>query len=452
MLRERLAKIKEIVENGGVVTSQERRGVKGPPIMVTYILIKRCLAPILHSVDFMGNLIMDRLEHYLLTRVEKVPDEVLELRMEVADAAIQKAEFEELYLDGKSEVAMWQGKVDKISEQPITQERGSKAARQKELKPIKDELKAAKEEIKVMFDQYKESKEELTSLSTKLKKALDSIGALDKDLLQRIKDRFEKELGVVDSSYHGGDMEGRSCRRLAEFDIAEKAMAIVREESKRITTADADDLEIDQYTGAFARLLQLTGMMISLCYAPYGTLIDDDMIRAEKIVQKFNEQWRAVFENVPPKVHMWDHLLEDLEFTRGMLYHQEGFIELMHQEGKRMRRRFGGVRGGILKILDSQCQAMVEKHAQEEQIRQVNKKSNRNFKNKEKAEIEEAARKGSNKRRAAEILQQPTITGFKSYLELNIESRQLQKMWEMGDESERGDDEETAIVEDSAVI
>ena len=45
-------------------------------------------------------------------------------------------------------------------------------------------------------------------------------------------------------------------------------------------------------------------------------------------------------QNVPPKVHMWQHLIDDLERTRGMLKLQESKIEVAHQDGRKADLRF----------------------------------------------------------------------------------------------------------------
>ena len=109
--------------------------------------------------------------------------------------------------------------------------------------------------------------------------------------------------------------------------MAAEAMKIVAEEAKEVKDKAATNEEIDRYTTAMRRLLQLNGIMISLCYSKPGTLTDDDMRKAKLVVKLFNKQFREISKTVPPKVHMWSHLLDDLEELRGLMYHQEGFIE-----------------------------------------------------------------------------------------------------------------------------
>ena len=155
-------------------------------------------------------------------------------------------------------------------------------------------------------------------------------------------------------------------------------------------------------------------------------MTDDDLAQAEEIVVKLNEQWLELFDSVPPEVHMWDHLLDDLRRTRGMKYHQESFIERMHQEGKRMKRRFGGVRGGVLKKIDAQCQSTANKEAAQEKIEDVHKKSKRKLKNIPNRDAAEAGKRD----KTSSILSQPTITGFQPLMDLQVTDRRVALMLE----------------------
>lgn len=218
-------------------------------------------------------------------------------------------------------------------------------------------------------------------------------------------------------------MEGPSCRKMAELDVAEKAVKIVADEAKLVEDKAATDDEIDRYTNAMRRLLQLNGIMISLCYSKPGTLTDRDMVKARLVVRLFHKQFREISETAPPRVHMWSHLLEDLEELRGLMHHQEGFIELMHQEGKCMQRRFGGVRDGILKIEDSTRQASAQKQASQAKIDEVNLKAKRKLSEATKAKQEEAVARRKEKLQELEdaVLESETINSFADILELHIQ-------------------------------
>ena len=181
--------------------------------------------------------------------------------------------------------------------------------------------------------------------------------------------------------------------------------------------------------------------MSSKCYAECGTLTDEDLAQTEVIVEKFNEQWRELFDSVPPKVHMWDHLLDDLKRTRGLLCHHEGFIERMHQDGVRLKRWFGGVRDALHR-LESECQAMADKEGAKELIDEVNTKSKRKMKSASKKDTAKAMSFYQKRHMTTTILQQSTITGFEDMMQLQVEDRRVQLMLQGADEDE---DEELAL-------
>ena len=163
-------------------------------------------------------------------------------------------------------------------------------------------------------------------------------------------------------------------------------------------------------------------MFISKCCAEFGTLTDKDLAEAELIVQLFNDQWRQLFDTVPPKVHTWDHMLEDLRLTRGMKYHQEGFIELMHQEGQRMKRRCGGVRGGVMKILNAERQAAADRQDAKAKIHAVEKKSKRKMLKRSKSSLQKEKERQDRLEKQAELLKEPTIK-FKTLVQLVLDDR-----------------------------
>ena len=118
------------------------------------------------------------------------------------------------------------------------------------------------------------------------------------------------------------------------------------------------------------------------------------------------------------------------------MYHQEGFIELMHQEGKRMQRRFGGVRGNILQIESSKLQATAQKQASQAKIDEVNEKSKRKFSEASKKRKEEAEEKRKERVKELEkaVLDSETITGFANILDLHIQARMEEFEAEGGEE------------------
>ena len=129
-------------------------------------------------------------------------------------------------------------------------------------------------------------------------------------------------------------------------------------------------------------ILRLFDLMSTMCYQPYKSLTDDDMAKAKRIVDLFQEMWRKMYKWVPPKVHMWDHLLQNLELTRGMKFHTENPIEQEHQIGVRLERRFGNTRSGEKKFGNMlQARANLRMPAVLEKKAEVSKTSKRKMKN-----------------------------------------------------------------------
>ncbi|CAB9516298.1 hypothetical protein SEMRO_773_G200450.1 [Seminavis robusta] len=71
------------------------------------------------------------------------------------------------------------------------------------------------------------------------------------------------------------------------------------------------------------------------------------MLEVWSVISKLDRLWRKLSVNTPPKVHSWQHLGDNLERLRGMLYHQESKIEVAHQVGKATDLRFRALGGNI---------------------------------------------------------------------------------------------------------
>ena len=416
--------VKEAATRGDKLDPNEARGVKDKAFLCNHIPIENFLTPVLHAVVFLANRALDGIMEWIQERVEQCPKELVQARIAFLDAALEK-EYEEENVDefkkGVQEAteALEEHKASKPSK--MTQE--EKAEYQRKLANRKELLKVNRTERKASEKALKKASAAFGKAKAALKAAEKEFPAVNRELRQCIEERLQKECSVYRLQYHGGDMEGNQCNQLCDLEVAERAMNIVKEECLAITDRDAKDDEIEKYTDAFRRLLQLNGMMSSLAHSDYGSLKEDGLKKAALIVLKYNEQYRAIFANIQPKEHMWDHLLQDLLQLLGMGDHTEDFIETMHQEGKRMRRRFGGVSGGILKIIEAGRQADAEKKAAKPMVDAVNKNSKRNFKEPTKAQLAKEQAMKEREAKEAAILEQPTITGLKSLLELQKETR-----------------------------
>ena len=159
------------------------------------------------------------------------------------------------------------------------------------------------------------------------------------------------------------------------------AVNTITEELKTAPDRKATDGEIDEYFKGITILLQCFDLMSSLCYQPCASLADEDIANAKRIVVLFHKIWRCIFPSIPPKTHMWVHLLDNLDHTRGLKFHTESPVEVEHQFGKQDEKRFGN-RNQTIKVL-TMLQARANKKMPEvlEQQDEVDKGSKRKFTN-----------------------------------------------------------------------
>ena len=204
----------------------------------------------------------------------------------------------------------------------------------------------AKASLKLARKELKEAK----AAVTKMEKNGKVYGTVTQDLWMVIQNQLKEEFKVYISSYHGGDMEGNQCRQLMKE--AKPIMAMVK--AMLLEYLDElsveDDLErratvgeVDRFCRAFERLFQYFDVLSHKCYQPYGSLTDEDIADTKLCVNQMTNLWLKLMPTVPVKVHMWQHLLDDLEMHRGLKSHEESQIERAHQQGVKDRRRLGNL-------------------------------------------------------------------------------------------------------------
>jgi hypothetical protein len=152
-----------------------------------------------------------------------------------------------------------------------------------------------------------------------------------------------------------------------------------------------------------------------------------DSIR-NKLVPYMDRLWRKLSRNVPPKVHVWQHLLEDLERFRGLKYHQESKIEVAHQVGKDTDQRFRSLAGSVERKIKCAMKYQANlsdpktkaKQAEVHAIRA--RKTGEKSKQAKQQKLEAAKRNKTS--HIASILDLPEIQGnFPSLLELTVIDR-----------------------------
>jgi hypothetical protein len=152
------------------------------------------------------------------------------------------------------------------------------------------------------------------------------------------------------------------------------------------------------------------------------------MVDIRKLGTLLDNLWRKLSRNVPPKVHVWRHLIEDINRLRGMKYHQESKLETAHQDGVKADLRFRAMAGSITKKIKASLKYQAnmaapairakQEEINQERARKVGEKS----KEAKQKRLIDAKRQKSNHRSA--ILALPEITAnLPTMLELTVTDR-----------------------------
>ena len=315
--------------SGKSVKPQEKRGLECKPLFDA-IPVKNYLAPVLHSVDLFINTAKDLLDAFIDHRIEDRPQELLEARWLEAEMKIAERQALEEFDDTKA----------------IVEEVTTSGADEDLIQKSKAVQALAEEAHKAAKKAYGKA----AAAARKLEKSK-SYGAMTQAIRQEVDGLLADTFHILRSSYHGGDMEGNHCRRLVR--LADKAMeaiqALLLSVPRNQRALGCTDNEIIKYCTAYKRLFQYFDLLSSYCYQPYGSIVDSEMANVRKLGKLLDNLFRKLSRNVPPKVHVWQHLIEDLERLRGMKYHQESKIEAAHQHGVKADMRFRAMAGSIEK-------------------------------------------------------------------------------------------------------
>jgi hypothetical protein len=170
-------------------------------------------------------------------------------------------------------------------------------------------------------------------------------------LRQEVDSLLAELFNILRSSYHGGDYEGNYCRKMIRLaaETMDAIQGLLLSVPRNQRADGCTDSEIIKYCEAFKRLFQYFDVLSSYCYQPYGSVSDTELTDIRKVAGLLDRLWRKLSRNVPPKVHAWQHLVNDLEKLRGMKYHQEAKLETAHQDGVKTELRFRAMAGSLEK-------------------------------------------------------------------------------------------------------
>ena len=385
--------------------ARDKKGFTNMTPLFDAIPNQNFLCPVLHTVDLFVNSVMKNLYLYGDFRLENRPIQLMKLRNEEADAKIEEVKARE-----------WLS----ICEQQLSDCR------------VGDEFEEARLELIDAKANHAEAESVAKAAAAKARKLekTKAFGAMSQPLRQQVDDALAQLHHVLRSSYHGGDFEGNFCRKLMAnadevLDEIENLYLRVPRESR---AKGCTDDEIKKYCAAFKRLLQYFNLLSHYCYQPYGSMNDADIVKACDCIDKMDHLWRKLSHNVPPMVHAWQHLKQDLRRLRGMKYHQESPVERAHQIGERSNQRFRALAGSTERKIQNELKWDANSKdpaviATQEEVRVVRA---RTFgpESLAKRNAKQSKRKKSKEAHIEEVLSWPEITGtFLSLLELTMEDR-----------------------------
>ena len=369
-MEEHLIKVKQ-----KKMSKYESKGFKptsdGP--LFDAIPVENTLTPLLHSVDLFVNSVKDLLDHFIDHRLENRPIELLEARRLEADAKIAEREaFKDL-------------EIYEIAVKELQQE--LQAGVGGDVGPLLQHAMGALEAAKLAHADAKKEFGKAAASARRLEKKKE-YGAMSQGLRQQVDGLLGDLFHILRSSYHGGDMEGNYCRKLIRLadsvmDSVEVLLVSVPPEDR---APGCDDDEINERCAAFKRLFQYFDILSHYCYQPYGTLTDQEIVNIKILVPRMDRLWRKLAKNTPPKVHMWRHLVEDLERLRGMKYHNESKVEVAHQIGRQTESRFRAMAGSVKRKIKAamQFQANLADPATKAKIAHIRAARSRQFGDKTK--------------------------------------------------------------------
>ena len=308
---------------------------------------KNVIAPSLHNNElFVNHPINKGLMRWIHRRIEQLPLEIIDARLECVDLEIQKEDAVTGLAEAKSDKEFLKAEL-----QSLKPPKRNGVFRFRDAQHETDFANST-----ALFEQAKERVNEcnkvLASVGRELKQAKAEVkavskkkehGALSQQVRQDIEDMLQLVYSILRSAYHGGDFEGNHCRKFIRksnnvMDSIETILLQVPEANRA-----ADDEEIRKCCRAHKRLFQCFDALVHCCNQPFGALSDQDMIDVNKLVDMLDRLWRKLFHTVPPKAHAWWHLLQDLERFRGLKHHSESKIEKAHQTGRKIDLLFRAV-------------------------------------------------------------------------------------------------------------
>ena len=331
---------------------------KGEPLMGVkqhpwwpFLKCEHQMVPLLHCLIGIGNNLLDRFCDMIRVYCENLgPEEVLFARQIATYENIIKTTTQEREEFDRSP----DGKKLKSLQGMITSRKRKVKSKDNTPAPIDNDaaillaadIKSKEEEIKPLLAIRRTMVEKLKatrSLLTEKEKAfrsLQSSKATSPNSLESQVFKILKGIGVEQSSYHGGSLNGKDIKK-----VMDKAAYLFDKFSSILQAGKRDDCELDnKCIDALCRYFKLVFLLwdgaFSLARKKYPS--EEDAKQYQQFIDAAVIEHVNLGLTITPKVHlMFKHVRwQMVEIEGGLGDKMEDWIEKLHQVGKQLRARF----------------------------------------------------------------------------------------------------------------
>ena len=282
-------------------------------------------------------------------RVEDVPEEILLTRSELIMAELKTDQMGDDIDELKQDISDLVGeKMDinaKLKERDANKQLVLRLQSKERL-----EVKETYTEIAQRLALLREEKKDLCEILERLKKdkqkakkkfdeAKKKCTWEDRLMVAKIEEILE-EHNISMGQYHGRDLEGPATHRLLQNsnEIFRKIKDLLLKDCK----SGIPPAEIEEMCESYRYLFLLLESLFHYIRKPNESFTSNDKKNLQRVVLLTMKQWRALNLSVTVKAHIIeDHLIDYIERYGGLGDFHEEFIERLHQDTKRFRRRMG---------------------------------------------------------------------------------------------------------------
>ena len=345
---EKMNSVREQIANGELAnTPANRKGITQIELL-DCVDIMCYIYPILHSEIGLGNYLLNSFFDWLDFRIEEVPQEEKELRIDFGKVMVEVEEKEEEWnsfnnINGDEIARLTLERSDLRKMKKFRDDEGKLMHTPAERKELDAMISELGDELKPLNTEKKKRKEDIAlkrKIFMKYKKKLDDYkkkrgkkGTVRLELEKKL-----MEYGIKRPPYHGGDFTGVTIKDVLQaidklFGVEFKNIILSVNESER----SGKDTEVNQILEMYTHLGFLLDGVYSLARTRNGELTDDKLNLCRRMVAAVLVMWRNLRLSMRgPKIHgMEDHLLEQMERFNGIGDFLEDFVEQSHQDGVR---------------------------------------------------------------------------------------------------------------------